>query len=62
MTGLPCPQCNEPMERRQRERAPDWYRGIWHSEWDYCANWSCRDAGKHIVFYKAFERHGASEV
>jgi hypothetical protein len=58
LTGLPCPSCKEPMERRHRERATDWYQGIWHSEWDYCANWSCRNAGKHIVFYEAFERQG----
>ena len=49
--SLPCPRCNEPMERRNRDRPPEWFKGYWHTAWDHCA--ICRDT----VFYEAFEQH-----
>ena len=47
----PCPKCNEPTERRARERPPEWFKGIWYAAWDHCAH--CR----YQVFPPAFEPH-----
>ena len=57
--GIECPRCKrrgqradrlEVMERRRRDRPPEWFKGIWYTAWDYCV--FCR----HSEFPKRFER------